>query len=302
MAKVSKPLLSLDAHGTLADTITYSRQPAGTIAREKPVPADRLTLLQLYHRWLYQDYAAYWQTLTSAQKAAYRTAGSRYHRPAFAQFLKTFLKTQPDIAGIWHLDERFSSIALDSSKKGNYGSIIGALHVPAVIDYGLWFDGINDNVNLGKSTDHDLTTALTLEAYIYMDALPSEADRSMCILDKRSSIYSWLIHKANDRIRLTLGKAVGFDEFWGVAITARTLHHVAVTWDGEYVIHYLDGVPNTPAARTEESPTRVDFLRIGCNYYGNADWFYGTIDNVVMWYRALPHASLLAHSNRRYPR
>ncbi|MBA7715055.1 hypothetical protein ES703_124093 [subsurface metagenome] len=96
MTKLAKPLLSLDAHGSIGNAITFLRRPGSTIAMKKPVPFDRQTLLQQYQRWLYQDAGWYWQALTMNQKAHYRADGARSHMSAYPAFLRYYLRNQPD--------------------------------------------------------------------------------------------------------------------------------------------------------------------------------------------------------------
>ncbi len=72
MAKPKSPLLSLGATGTIADSLTFQKRGRATIARQKPIPTDHKTLLQLAQRQKYRDAVAVWNALTTEEKEAWR--------------------------------------------------------------------------------------------------------------------------------------------------------------------------------------------------------------------------------------
>ena len=72
MAKPDKPLLSFGARGTIGDALTFQKHGSGTIARQKPIPTDPKTDLQLAQRQVYRDALAAWNALTPEEKEAYR--------------------------------------------------------------------------------------------------------------------------------------------------------------------------------------------------------------------------------------
>ncbi|GAJ14702.1 unnamed protein product, partial [marine sediment metagenome] len=50
MAKLKKPLLSLGARGTIADTLTFQKRQGIDLVKRKPVPSQPRTLPQMYQR------------------------------------------------------------------------------------------------------------------------------------------------------------------------------------------------------------------------------------------------------------
>ncbi len=72
MAKPKRPLLSLGARGSIGDTLTFQKRGRLTIARQKPIPTDPQTDLQLAQRQVYRDAVAAWNALTPEEKEAYR--------------------------------------------------------------------------------------------------------------------------------------------------------------------------------------------------------------------------------------
>ncbi len=72
MAKPKTPLLSMGARGSIGDTLTFQKRGRLTIARQKPIPTDPQTDLQLAQRQVYRDAVADWNALTPEEKEAYR--------------------------------------------------------------------------------------------------------------------------------------------------------------------------------------------------------------------------------------
>ncbi len=72
MAKPDKPLLSLGARGTIADSLTFQKRGRATIARRKPIPTDPESTAQLAQRKIYTAAIATWQALTPEAKEAWR--------------------------------------------------------------------------------------------------------------------------------------------------------------------------------------------------------------------------------------
>ncbi|MBA7588608.1 hypothetical protein ES708_30671 [subsurface metagenome] len=72
MAKPKTPLLSMGARGSIGDTLTFQKRGRLTIARQKPIPTDPQTDLQLAQRQVYRDAVADWNALTPEEKEAWR--------------------------------------------------------------------------------------------------------------------------------------------------------------------------------------------------------------------------------------
>lgn len=169
MSKLKAPLLSLGAHGTIADTLSFQKRGGGTMARRKPIPIDRYTLPQAYQRWLYQDYVAYWHNQTDEVKQTWETNARRYHMTGFAYWMKYHLANLPDIVAGWRLDERTGITAIDFSKNKNNATLYVPTHTPGIIDYCLSFDGIDDYVKCPHDPSLNFGTgSFTIEFFLKM--------------------------------------------------------------------------------------------------------------------------------------
>lgn len=98
MAKPKKPLLSLEARGTIADTLTFQKRGQLTIARKKPIPTDPKSPAQLAWRQVYKDAVAAWHALTPAEKETWR--GVCPGLTAYQCFMSSQLKYLPPILPI----------------------------------------------------------------------------------------------------------------------------------------------------------------------------------------------------------
>ena len=301
MTKQHMPLLSFAASGTIANSVTHQTRHGTHIARAKPVPTYRNTLLQQYQKWLYQDAIWYWGALTTTQKAAYRTTASRLHISIFGTYIMDYLDNWLDYLALYHLDTSPGSATPDSSPNKNHATNYGATPSSLAIDGALYFDGINDYLKCPLTSPlNDAWTALTVEAFIRTPNITPAP--FTVIISKGGTVGNNsfnLALMADSRIRIWLQTVVG--AYSNTTIKANTTHHIAATWDGSTLIVYLDGIPGTPVAHAPTLTPGTEPIRIGVWSAGLTYDFIGDIDHVALFSRALSQAQLLAHSKRRYP-
>lgn len=301
MAKTKTPFLSLGARGTIAREITAQKRGSATLLRRKPTPAYRRTLPQLYQRWLYEDYIAWWNDLSPAEKQPWNAAGSRKHMLGIAAWLQDRLSTLPDIVGWWRLDEKDGATVRDSSKNANDGTVFGALPTTGVINGAYSFDRLDDYITFGVSPDFEVLTNFTIETFIRVQVDPGWSTPIKKGLIAGSWNISWMLYCDPTVFRFyayKAGLAVLFQP--SATYTHGKTHHVAGTFDGSTAIIYLDGIE---ANRTEGItqtilPFPAEPFNIGsrwANYFGNL------LDNTIWYNRVLTPADILRHSLRRYP-
>lgn len=96
MAKVTGPLLSLDAAGSVASTMTFSRWKGINYVRQRVIPTYSNTTLQAAIRDLVRDASEAWKagatvggvTIDSTYKTAYATAASGFAYSGFNLFIR----------------------------------------------------------------------------------------------------------------------------------------------------------------------------------------------------------------------
>lgn len=301
MAKPKSPLLSLEARGTIGDTLTYQKRGTSSIVREKPIPKDPYTLNQAYQRWDYRDYAYLWTLLSNSEKQVYRTKASRYHITGFSQWMRENLKALTGLAARWHLDNITDNQVLDSSRNSNHATVIGAMVTPGRINNGLYFDGLNDELNAGTDPSIRITADLSIEGFF-----------------RTTKATSTLIQKwdspANNRsyaVPIRAGKLEPFVSHNGIAFTSiagttpvddGSIHHFCFQHeDGVGLSLFIDGQEDTtPVAHTTGiyDSQAVTPLRIGRDNWG---FFLDLLDHIAIRSFLLPPALIKIHSERRYP-
>ncbi|MDQ8208903.1 glycosyl hydrolase family 28-related protein [Coraliomargarita sp. SDUM461003] len=137
------------------------------------------------------------------------------------------------------------STAIDS-KNGLNGSITGASFSSDAAEgsYSLSFDGSGDEVVIADANSLDINNSLTLAAWVKTNDTSSH----QCIIGKNAAYYLYLYSGSyGSRIRTGLR----IDGAWVTStspnqstksIPANTWAHVAMTYDGNEILTYLDGV------------------------------------------------------------
>lgn len=301
MTKPKVPLLSLGAHGTIGDVLTHQRRGQDTIARTKPTPVDRHSLPQYYQRWLYQDYASWWHSLTPVQMQQWESDARRRHITGYNYWLSTRLSTRPDIIIGLHLDSLAAASTPDFSIHQHPCIVTGARLIASPIYYGFLFDGIDDRIHCGNAPTLDAVTALTIEAFIN----PTGPTIWGGIADKTQGGVGnyFLITTPGNRLAWGLNFVTsGFT--WRQSpinsIATDVWQHVALTYDHSLVTFYINGLP-LPLTWAYNEDLIIDnlFLTIGDRF--GVQQYAGAIDELRISNRALTPSDIFAHSLRRYP-
>ncbi len=101
MARITHPLHSLAASGSIGSRLTFSRVKSGGVVKNWSKPTDRKTAAQLAQRAAYQSGIAYWKTLTTAQKLLYNTTAEKEHITGFNLFMRGWLTPAAPSGTIW---------------------------------------------------------------------------------------------------------------------------------------------------------------------------------------------------------
>lgn len=301
MAKLKNPVISLEAHGTIADTLTLQRRKGETIARKKPVPRQPNTLAQMYQRWDYQYSISIWHDLSNADKQAYKAAGGRLHMTGFAYWMKVQLAGLPDLVARWHLDEPTGNTAHDSSPYGDPLAITGALHVPARIDYGLYFDGIDDHLYSLIKPQWNITEG-TWAAFVYIHSWNTLKSINALITTRGGYsiiIYSTGANTGKVEATANVGAAPNTARS-PTAVSLATQLHIGATWDLTTLTLYIGGLP---VATANPFPGPLDpgiQLWVASLWLANYN-LNATIDEICILSRALTQPQMKLLSERRYP-
>jgi len=204
-------------------------------------------------------------------------------------------KIDPEsIVVMWLFDEGKGDIAEDSSGKGNDGEITNdPKWVAGKIGNALEFDGVDDYVEVPDSDSLDVTE-ITIAAWVH----PAKQGGEYTLLMKQNA-FSWQMGGDGTMMaNLYLGGA------WHALprypaktkIDPDTWSHVAYTYDGEKVRHYLNGAFNGEEAGTPGGDIGVSdaILRIGArtDVPVTDRPFKGIIDEFMILNEALTEADI----------
>lgn len=301
MTKLKQPLLSLDARGSLADSISFTKRRGANIAEAKPRPVDRRTLAQMYQRWDYQDYIAWWHTLSAATKQTWQTAASRHHMTGFAYWMKDRLANLPNLVARWRMDEGGGSSVQDSSRNTNNGTAFGALPAAGLIGRSRLFDGLNDYIVVPHHASLNITDKITIHAFVRLTSLTVHR----VVIGKFLNRYVIYFPSGGTTPFIILNLSTGQKvRSMGVAIGLNTWAHIGFTYDKDAgpnnLISYVGGDPANSFTETGAILTSGSALVIGASMT-TFDSFPGNIDQLCLEDRTLTDADMLRHSLRRYP-
>jgi hypothetical protein len=91
MAKVTGPLLSMDARGTLGGVVTYQDGFGKHRVTRKPVHRDAGSATQLDQRALFLEAVAYWKALSAGQKADWNATANLLRMTGYQLVLKEYM-------------------------------------------------------------------------------------------------------------------------------------------------------------------------------------------------------------------
>ena len=185
-------------------------------------------------------------------------------------------------------DEGTGATGNDTSGFGHHAALSNTAWTPSgKFGSALTFNGTTSWATIADTTTLDLTTGMTLSAWVRPTSL-SGGYRTV-MLKERAPGLSYGLYAADGASRPPAGYVdTGGDVSIEAAanLLADTWAHLAVTYDGTSLRLYVNGVLAGTRSATGSIRTSTAPLRIG----GNAVWgeyFAGTIDEVRVYNRAL---------------
>lgn len=188
-------------------------------------------------------------------------------------------------------EEQTGTTVTDTSGNGNAGTMSTGTTRNAAGRFGaaLQFDGTTSGVTVPDAPSLDLTTALTLEAWVYPTVAPSGWRG---LIGKDVDRYYLMASSGNDTPAVggTLTVGDNTNVFAPSALATNTWTHLAATFDGAALRLYVNGVQVATQAQTGAFTTSNAVFTLGYNVYGER--FIGLIDEVRVYNRALSVAEI----------
>jgi len=216
--------------------------------------------------------------------------------PATASYAATVIGDRP--ASYWKLNETSGTIAGDATvaNPGTYEGTptlgLGSLVATDASGTAVGFGGAGTDVRVGQSGSLDLTTGVTLEAFIQPSSLPTTGT-IRTIVAKTGSYSLELNGPTVEMSVVQLGVSRRLQAPAGTIVAGR-VYDVAGTYDGATERLYVNGVQVASAALTGSADLTISGLRIG-SWDGTQQFFAGTLDDVSAYPSALSPSQVAAH-------
>jgi hypothetical protein len=196
------------------------------------------------------------------------------------------------LVAAYGFNEGAGSTVTDASGNGNAGAITGATWTTqGKFGSALSFDGSSSLVVIPGSSSLNVTTGMTLEAWIFPTATQSGWRTIM-----QREVDAYFLNASTDAGPLRPGGGATISGN-GLVVTGPTASpvsgwtHIAMTFDGNTLTLYVNGTPVATRGATGAVQTNTNALRIGGNVpYG--EFFTGIIDEVRVYNRALTAAEI----------
>lgn len=201
--------------------------------------------------------------------------------------------TTPGLVSYWRLGESSGTTAADAQGVAS-GTYVNSpeLGVASLLkgetDTAVNFDGIDDHVSITPVSALNMTSEVTLEAWIRADTLQGTIVRRNNSYELRAQSDGSVL------FRVWIGEAVQTLTSAEGKVKAGTVYHVAGTYDGTAMRIFLNGKEIASKALKGSMTHNSNTLYIARNDFSNT-YFDDVIDDVAIYDKALPEATLAEH-------
>ncbi len=201
------------------------------------------------------------------------------------------------LVGLWSFNgpDLSGTTATDRSGQGNNGTLTnGPVIATGKVGQALNFDGVNDYVTMGGSDTLNLTSTLTVSAWVNANSLANTAASPYAVVSRMIQVpnyngYELGLRGVTSQVAYfhTGNTYSGAHTLFGVTVVDDGRWHLITgVYDGTTSFIYVDGVLDASGARTNTLSTSGENFDVGTDY--NKDtYFPGKIDEVRIYNRAL---------------
>jgi hypothetical protein len=218
-----------------------------------------------------------------------------YNRALTAQQIQADMRT-PVVGGGYEglvaafgFEEASGEWALDASGWGNDGVIEGAERTEGgYFGRAMAFDGVDDWVRVADADSLDLTSGMTLEAWV----LPTGDAGSWGMVLSKETTDRFAYGLYNNAVEPGPSSYARIGQGYvsirrDAKLALNTWAHLAVTYDGAWFRLFVNGVEVDALAVSGDIGVNDGALRIGGAHFAGDEFFTGYIDEVRIYDRAL---------------
>jgi PKD repeat protein len=277
--------------GTVPLTVAFTSTSTGNITSYAWTFGDGGTSTAQNPTYTYQNAGSYTVSLKVTGPAGTHTATKTNYITA-----NPATSTPSGLVAAYNFDQGSGSTLTDVSGRNHHGRIYGAAWTNSG-KYGkaLAFDGVNDFVKVSDSTALDLTTGMTLEAWVYPTASQSG---QRPVIKKEAEVYFLHAGSTTGTLRPSGGVTIG-STIKSVtapnAIPVNAWSHLALTYNGSTLRLYVNGA-QVASASVSGTIKNGGALRIGGDSVYK-QYFQGRVDDIRIYNRALTATQVQADMN-----
>jgi hypothetical protein len=196
--------------------------------------------------------------------------------------------------GWWKLDgSGTSTVATDSSGNGNTGTLTNFTFdgttngwVPGIFSGGVLFNGSSDYVNDTSPSLASINGSFTMSAWVSPINKTTLA-RTILVVSNSAGQLTRILTDGTSRVSLYVNNTRVLLSSSTATLPNGVWSHLAATYSPTYAAIYLNGSLMTSTTSPAPIATGFTSLRIGADAGTPNEWFYGSIDDVRIYNRAL---------------
>ncbi len=227
-------------------------------------------------------------------------AGNRQTAASVAVTVDNSAPAGPQPIAAYGFEETTGTAVTDATGRAHTGTISGATRTTTGRNgRAVSFDGVNDWITIADANDLDLTTGMTLEAWVNPT---NTSNWRTAIIKERPNDLNYGLYSGGATVpnaSITTVGATGYGEAIGPAgsvLPLNTWTHLAATYDGAVVRLYRGGTQIASANRAGSMNTSTGVLRLGGNSIWG-EWFAGRLDDVRIYNTALTPTQIQTDMN-----
>jgi len=197
------------------------------------------------------------------------------------------------LVAYWNADEGSGLVVVDSLGENNGTLMNGASWTEGKVGSAVFFDGVDDFIEVPDASTLDMANALTLEAWIF----PQSVSGEVVLFRKGGECGNFTLFIRSEKLALLSSDSCS----WGNAgnnspLLVDAWQHIAVTYDGASIRYYINGELTDIVGVDGVGAENTNALTMGGPNPGvGSVHFNGMMDEVALYSSALSAETIEEH-------